>query len=191
MERGDGSDRDRGGGNSTKCFHDDLVLPGEEDDLSNRVESEGDDDDDDEQRKILVGICARDKKTKAKPMQSILKRFPADQFEIVMFDDKMVDTMAIEEWPIVDCLISFFSSGFNLEKTQEYISLRKPWTCNDLNTEHVLRDRRSVYDHLKRNNIPVPTHVFCNRDGYEGNEEEPVVVEYDDYIEGEFVNGEW
>ena len=149
-------------------------------------ESDDDDDEEDDGRIIRLGICARDKKTKAKPMQNILKRMPSTQFECILFDDEMVDNLPVEEWPIVDCLIAFFSSGFPLAKAQEYIALRKPWTCNDLNTENVLRDRRRVYDHLQRNAIPVPKHVFCNRDNYddaEGTEHiDPEVEEFDDYI---------
>ena len=42
------------------------------------------------------------------------------------------------------CVLSFFSSGFPIEKAVAYIELRKPFSINDLNAEFVLRDRREV-----------------------------------------------
>ena len=104
----------------------------------------------------------------------------------MIFTDDMMLNHAVEDWPIVDCLISFFSSGFPIEKAREYVELRKPWCVNDLKTEDVLRDRRSVYKHLKQNHITTPRHVFCSRDGYDGAGS-PEVQEFDDYI---IVNGE-
>ena len=99
---------------------------------SDEEKSSDEDDDHNEYALIRVGVCARDKKTKAKPMQEILRRFPEDQFECIIFGDDCVDNKPVEDWPIVDCLIAFYSSDFPLEKAQQYVALRNPWTCNDL-----------------------------------------------------------
>lgn len=50
-------------------------------------------------------------------MKEILKRlddFP--DFTVIVFDDVTIVEKPIEEWPICDCLISFFSTGFPLKK---------------------------------------------------------------------------
>lgn len=37
-----------------------------------------------------------------------------------------------EEWPEVDCLLSWYSDGFPLAKAQAYADLRRPFLVNDL-----------------------------------------------------------
>ena len=136
-------------------------------------------------RKITLGICAMDKKSRSRPMKEIMRRLPEKEFEIVIFGNDCLLNDPVEKWPIVDCLIGFYSGGFPLKKAQEYVKLRQPWCCNNLESEYVLRDRRRVYNHLQKNHIAVPPHVFCSRDGYEGAPM-PVVIEKEDYI---IVNG--
>ena len=58
---------------------------------------------------VVLGICAMDKKAKSKPMNEILKRLPPDVFEIRIFGDACILSQPIEAWPIVDCLIAFYS----------------------------------------------------------------------------------
>jgi Ca2+-binding EF-hand superfamily protein len=137
-------------------------------------------------RKIRLGICAMDKKSRSRPMKEIMRRLPEKEFEIVIFGNDCLLNDPVEKWPIVDCLIGFYSGGFPLKKAQEYVKLRQPWCCNNLESEYVLRDRRKVYSHLQKNHIAVPPHVFCSRDGYEGAPM-PVVIEKEDYI---VVNGQ-
>ena len=38
---------------------------------------------------MILGICAMDKKTKAKPMQALIQRLPPDEFTVVMFGDEV------------------------------------------------------------------------------------------------------
>jgi len=38
----------------------------------------------------------------------------------------------VENWPIVDCLISFHSKGFPLDKAINYANLRNPFIINNL-----------------------------------------------------------
>ena len=42
-----------------------------------------------ENGRVILGICAMDKKTKAKPMQALIQRLPPDEFTVVMFGDEV------------------------------------------------------------------------------------------------------
>lgn len=42
----------------------------------------------------------------------------------------------VDEWPICDCLISFHSKGFPLEKAIQYALLRKPYVINNLHMQY-------------------------------------------------------
>jgi inositol hexakisphosphate/diphosphoinositol-pentakisphosphate kinase len=132
-------------------------------------------------RKIVLGVCAMDKKAKSKAMHEILHRLPEKEFEVIVFGDDCIFNKDVEDWPIVDCLISFYSTNFPLEKAKQYVKLREPWCCNNLGSEHVLRDRRAVYEHLQKNHIKTPFHIFCSRDGY-GGAPPPTVSEKENYI---------
>ena len=115
-------------------------------------------------KKVKLGICAMNKKSKSANMQSILQRLSAfHEFEIIVFPDSVILNDAVEMWPIVDALISFFSRGFPLEKAHAYVKLRKPFMVNDVTRQWTLLDRRLVYQTLMENNISVPNHVFVNR----------------------------
>ncbi|KAF0697268.1 Aste57867_12040 [Aphanomyces stellatus] len=130
--------------------------------------------------RFVIGVCARDKKAKSKPMTEILSRLPKQMFTIVLFGDDMILNHPVEDWPICDALIAFFSTGFPLDKAMEYVELRKPIVVNDLSKQNVLMDRRDVYRILKEHDIPTPRHIFVNRDGWNGEDHEP-----DQFIEGE------
>lgn len=134
-------------------------------------------------RKVTLGICAMDKKACSKPMKEILKRLSADNFDVKVFGDDCILNKPIEEWPIVEALITFYSSHFPIEKALSYVKLRRPYMINDLEMSAVLKDRRKVYDLLTSIGIDVPTHVYLNRDDPNA---ENVVEEYDEYI---VVNG--
>lgn len=81
----------------------------------------------------------------------------------------MILNESIDEWPVVEALIAFYSSGFPLQKAEQYVDRYKPFVLNDLKMQHVLMDRRSIYDLLEKSGIDVPRHVFMNRDGYVWN----------------------
>ena len=75
-------------------------------------------------------------------MQEILNRMSAfDCVDISVFPDDTILNVPVEEWPICDCLISFYSKGFPLEKAIEYAQLRKPFSLNDLEMQYALMDR--------------------------------------------------
>ena len=129
-------------------------------------------------KKIRLGICAMDKKTKSKPMKEILDRFPLDMFEIIIFGNEIINKEPIENWPIVEVLIAFYSNHFPMEKALAYVNLRKPFMINDLDIDDkILKDRRKVYEILESIGIHVPVHVFCER---EGSSEPPVLEEFDE-----------
>ena len=75
-------------------------------------------------------------------MQEILSRMSVfDCVDIFVFPDDTILNVPVEEWPICDCLISFYSKGFPLEKAIEYAKLRKPFVLNDLEMQFALMDR--------------------------------------------------
>ena len=75
-------------------------------------------------------------------MQEILKRLRrVASLEFLVFTDDTILNTPIEDWPIVDCLISFYSKGFPLDKAIEYAKLRKPVVLNDLEVQYRLQDR--------------------------------------------------
>lgn len=97
----------------------------------------------------------------------ILSRLDKALFEIVPFGDDIILNCPVTEWPICDVLIAFYSSGYPLDKAEEYVELHPDiFILNDLKMQRVLMDRRRVYDLLLASGIDVPRHVFMNRDGY-------------------------
>ena len=136
-----------------------------------------------EVKKITLGICAMDKKAQSKPMKEILKRLPEQFFDIIIFGDDCILNKPIEEWPVVEVCIAFYSSHYPIDKAIAYVKLRKPFMINDLEMDVTLKDRRTVYRLLKSLDIDMPFHVILDRD-------DPVVEntveEFDEYI---VVNG--
>ena len=76
---------------------------------------------------IIVGVCCMEKKLLSKPMQSIIKNLAIyKELNILQFTEDMVINSPIESWPKVDVLISFYSSGFPMEKALNYVNTYKP-----------------------------------------------------------------
>ncbi|XP_028247669.1 inositol hexakisphosphate and diphosphoinositol-pentakisphosphate kinase VIP1-like isoform X1 [Glycine soja] len=122
-------------------------------------------------QKITIGVCVMEKKVKcgyelfSGPMEQILQRLQAfGEFEVVHFGDKVILEEPIESWPVCDCLIAFHSSGYPLEKAEAYAALRKPFLVNELEPQHLLHDRRKVYEHLEKFGIHVPRYALVNRE---------------------------
>ncbi|XP_035246653.1 inositol hexakisphosphate and diphosphoinositol-pentakisphosphate kinase 2 isoform X2 [Anguilla anguilla] len=155
-------------------------------------EEEDDDDDDDEEydsppeRQIVVGICAMSKKSQSKPMKEILERLCLFKYiTVVLFEEDVVLNEPVENWPLCDCLISFHSKGFPLDKAVAYEKLRGPFVINDLDLQYCIQDRREVYRTLKAAGIQLPRYAVLNRDP--ARPEECNLVEGEDHVE---VNGE-
>ncbi|KAF5725328.1 inositol hexakisphosphate [Tripterygium wilfordii] len=133
-------------------------------------------------KKIRVGVCVMEKKVFSAPMGQILDRLHAfGEFEIIHFGDKVIIEDPIESWPICDCLIAFHSSGYPLEKAEAYAALRKPFLVNELEPQHLLHDRRKVYERLEMDGIPAPRFAIVNREM--PYQELDYFVEEEDFVE--------
>ncbi|XP_069551508.1 inositol hexakisphosphate and diphosphoinositol-pentakisphosphate kinase 2 isoform X4 [Brachyistius frenatus] len=151
-----------------------------------REEDMEDVDESPSERQIVVGICAMMKKSKSKPMTQILERLcKFDYIDVVIFLEEVILEEPVEKWPLCDCLISFHSKGFPLDKAVEYAKLRNPLLINDLNMQYFIQDRREVYRILQEEGIDLPRYAVLNRDP--DNPEECNLVEGEDHVE---VNGE-
>ncbi|KAM0943706.1 putative phosphotransferase with a phosphate group as acceptor [Dioscorea sansibarensis] len=135
-----------------------------------------------EEGKIKIGVCVMEKKVFSAPMGQILERLQAfGEFEVIYFGDKVILEEPIVNWPICDCLIAFYSTGYPLEKAEEYAALRKPFLVNELEPQHLLHDRRKVYERLETFGVPVPNYALVNRE-YPYQELE-YFVEQEDFVE--------
>ncbi|KAK4603944.1 hypothetical protein RGQ29_012454 [Quercus rubra] len=132
--------------------------------------------------KIKIGVCVMQKKANSGPMRQILDRLQKfGEFEIIEFMDKTIIDDPIESWPICDCLIAFHSSGYPLEKAKAYAALRKPFLVNELEPQHLLHDRRKVYEQLQRYGVHVPRYALVNREV--PYQELDYFVEQEDFVE--------
>ncbi|XP_077329484.1 inositol hexakisphosphate and diphosphoinositol-pentakisphosphate kinase 1 isoform X19 [Lithobates pipiens] len=151
-------------------------------------EEEEDEDEEDAppERQIVVGICAMTKKSKSKPMTQILERLcKFDYITVVIMSEDIILNEPVENWPICDCLISFHSKGFPLDKAVAYSKLRNPVLINDLDMQYYIQDRREVYRILQQEGIDLPRYAVLNRDP--DKPDECNLIEGEDQVE---VNGE-
>lgn len=70
----------------------------------------------------------------------------------------------VEEWPVCDCLISFHSKGFPLDKAIQYAQLHNPYVINNLHMQYDIQDRRKVYSILEAEGIEIPRYAVLDRD---------------------------
>ncbi|XP_063101583.1 inositol hexakisphosphate and diphosphoinositol-pentakisphosphate kinase 2 isoform X16 [Cavia porcellus] len=149
-------------------------------------EEEEEEDESPPERQIVVGICSMAKKSKSKPMKEILERISLFKYiTVVVFEEEVILNEPVENWPLCDCLISFHSKGFPLDKAVAYAKLRNPFVINDLNMQYRIQDRREVYSILQAEGILLPRYAILNRDP--NNPKECNLIEGEDHVE---VNGE-
>ena len=128
---------------------------------------------------IRIGVAAMEKKARSKPMNQIMSRFDPNIFEFVIFGDETLLEKDIEEWPVVDYLMAWFSTGYPMKKVEAYVNLREPFLINDVAMQHNLLDRRKVYKILRENGVNTPRHVVMN----EEDRNPETLRESDDWIE--------
>ncbi|XP_077173892.1 inositol hexakisphosphate and diphosphoinositol-pentakisphosphate kinase 1 isoform X8 [Paroedura picta] len=137
------------------------------------------------ERQIVVGICAMTKKSKSKPMTQILERLCKFEYITVqILGEDVILNEPVENWPPCDCLVSFHSKGFPLDKAVAYAKLRNPFLINDLDMQYYIQDRREVYRILQEEGIDLPRYAVLNRDP--DKPDECNLVEGEDHVE---VNG--
>ncbi|XP_029355040.1 inositol hexakisphosphate and diphosphoinositol-pentakisphosphate kinase 2 isoform X11 [Echeneis naucrates] len=159
-----------------------------EDSIRTDMELYEDDEDTDSppERQIVVGICCMMKKSKSKPMTQILERLCRFEYiTVVIFPEDVILNEPVDKWPLCDCLISFHSKGFPLDKAVSYAKVRNPLLINDLNMQYYIQDRREVYRILQEEGIDLPRYAVLNRDP--DKPDECNLVEGEDHVE---VNGE-
>ncbi|XP_066593031.1 inositol hexakisphosphate and diphosphoinositol-pentakisphosphate kinase 2 isoform X10 [Prorops nasuta] len=156
---------------SDGCGNDDGSMGGSD------LEGEG--------KQVLVGICAMAKKSQSKPMKEILTRLEEFEYiKIMVFPEEVILKESVEDWPMVDCLISFHSKGFPLDKAISYANLRNPFIINNLPMQYDIQDRRRVYAILENEVIEIPRYAVLDRDSADPKHHE--LVESEDHVE---VNG--
>ena len=64
-------------------------------------------------------------------MGEILSRLDEKLFRVVFFGDKMIQNEPVEDWPVCDVLIAFYSAGEDTACTR-IAALIGEWTSNDI-----------------------------------------------------------
>ncbi|KAK9875366.1 hypothetical protein WA026_007763 [Henosepilachna vigintioctopunctata] len=139
----------------------------------------------DGEKVVIVGVCAMSKKSQSKPMKEILTRLQEFEYiKVTVFPEDIILQKPVEEWPVCDCLISFHSKGFPLDKAIQYAQLHNPYVINNLHMQYDIQDRRKVYSILESEGIEIPRYAVLDRDSPDPKHHE--LVESEDHVE---VNG--
>uniref|UniRef100_A0A182JDE5 Inositol hexakisphosphate and diphosphoinositol-pentakisphosphate kinase n=1 Tax=Anopheles atroparvus TaxID=41427 RepID=A0A182JDE5_ANOAO len=136
-------------------------------------------------KQVVVAVCAMSKKSQSKPMKEILTRLQEFEYiRMVVIGEEIILSEPVDRWPLCDCLISFHSKGFPLEKAIKYAQLHQPYVINNLHMQFDIQDRRRVYAILENEGIEIPRYAVLDRDSPDPKHHE--LVESEDHVE---VNG--
>ncbi|OII74020.1 uncharacterized protein cubi_02822 [Cryptosporidium ubiquitum] len=130
--------------------------------------------------RYTLGVCAMENKVESSPMKSILNRITlTGEFTILVFMQDMILSEDISNWPKVDCLISFYSAGFPLNKAISYTKMNNPIILNDLERQIPMRSRLEIFNILDKWKIPRPECVVINHSELSGGNDDIFYEEYD------------
>jgi len=130
--------------------------------------------------KVVVGVCCMEVKMRSEPMQALISRLKqGGAFEVVCFSEQVILNEEVTAWPKVQCLISFYSRGFPLDKAIDYVKLVQPVELNKLEMQKKLKDRVAVYETLRAYEVPVPHYTYID---HTDSSKEHSFEEEDDYI---------
>ncbi|XP_017770136.1 PREDICTED: inositol hexakisphosphate and diphosphoinositol-pentakisphosphate kinase 2 isoform X14 [Nicrophorus vespilloides] len=175
----------RNGGCEEVCYCDECLKPGDLELCDPSDTSLSTSDMEDGGKQVVVGVCAMAKKSQSKPMKEILTRLQEFEYiKVIVFAEDVILSKPVEEWPVCDCLISFHSKGFPLEKAIQYAQLHNPYVINNLHMQYDIQDRRKVYSILEAEGIEIPRYAVLDRDSPDPKHHE--LVESEDHVE---VNG--
>lgn len=170
--------------NKSNCIDDNLSSITKMSDCSDIIKN-----------RIILGICAMEKKTSSEAMQNLLKLIKKDKkIELMIFSQNTILNKPIEKWRKVNALICFFSKGFPLHKAEKYAEKHNCYLINNIKNQRLLWDRTKIYKLLKKYDIPVAEHIFAKRYNHSIHdqssimnspelEEQPVINEFDNYIQ--------
>lgn len=83
----------------------------------------------------IIGVCALDIKARSKRNRRILHRLISKgEFEVIVFGDMVILDKDIENCPVCDFLIFFYSDKFPLNN----VKARKPFCVNDVLMQKIL-----------------------------------------------------
>ena len=93
---------------------------------------------------VIVGVCGMARKVGSKPMKAIMAKMLelyGQLIEFLVFDERVILDSPVEQWPLCDCLISFYATDFPLDKAIRYARLRHPYVINNLEAQYDLLSR--------------------------------------------------
>jgi hypothetical protein len=113
----------------------------------------------------VIEVCTLVLKARSKPSRNALKCFTSrGEFEEIVFSNKVILDKKVENRPICDFLISFYSDGFLFDKDITYVEARKLFCVNDVLMQKILWDRRVCLQILAQISVPTPERLEVNRD---------------------------
>ncbi|KAJ3425104.1 inositol hexakisphosphate and diphosphoinositol-pentakisphosphate kinase [Anaeramoeba flamelloides] len=104
-----------------------------------------------------------EKKLGTKWMKKILVQLKnSDKIKLVIWTNDMIQNQTIENWPIVDGLITLYSSGYPVNKVISYVNRHRPYCCNNPEFFKAMTNRESIYKVLDEIGVEHPNYLVLN-----------------------------